>query len=68
MKLLEYGGNIVDFARLGDEFSSSIVDRLQIAYVAVWKPSENAVAIIKLDEIREWMMVFVTGRVRCLQI
>ena len=38
---------MVIFTGLGDEFSSSILDRLQCADFAIWESGQNAVAIIK---------------------
>ena len=47
MKFLKDGGDMVIFIGLGDEFSSSILDRLQFANFAIQESSQNAVAVIE---------------------
>ncbi len=46
MKLLKDGCDIVIFTGLRDDFSSSILDRLQFADFAIRESGQNAVAII----------------------
>ena len=46
MKLLKDGGDMVISMRLGNEFSSSILDRLQFTDFAIRESSQNAVTII----------------------
>ena len=42
----EDGGDVVIFVGLGDEFGSSVLDRLHFADFAIWESSQNAVAVI----------------------
>ena len=50
MKFSEDGGDMVIFAGLGDEFSISILDRLQFVDFAIWESSQSAVAVIELGQ------------------
>ena len=43
----EDGCDMVILAGPGDEFSSSILDRLQFTDLTVWQSSQNAVAVIQ---------------------
>ena len=49
MKFSKDGGDMVVFTGPGDEFSSSVPDRLQFADFTIWKSSQNPVTVIKLD-------------------
>ena len=47
VELSEEGGDVVILAGLGDEFSSSILDRLQFTDFTVWQSSQNTVAVVQ---------------------
>ncbi len=50
VELSEDGGDVVILAGLGNEFSSSFLDRLQFTDFTVWQSSQNAVAVILLRQ------------------